>query len=122
VAAHANFVLRSNLAPNSEQEWFLEKVYTAGVSIIMLCVFLPCAVYFYLVEPGIETGNSNFDLLLLVFLVLQWVWVMGICAHMHLRINTQTPVAKVYRRQILLFLVVFLLLTGQTVAFNILEN
>ena len=120
IAAHAYYVLRTGLVANSEREFALEKMYVGVMALVMLGVFAPCLAYFYFAESG-NTGIDNTNILLSVFLVLQWLWVMCICCLMYcggLK-GAQSEAANAYKRQVVMFLVVFLLLTVQRVIFGI---
>jgi hypothetical protein len=88
------------------------------VLVVMLIVFVPFGAYSYLVEPG-YTGEKAFDILLLFLLVLQWIWVFGIVVHMYCGTGAPSAEVKAYRKQVLLFLIAFLLLTLQQAAFFI---
>ena len=96
----------------------MEKRYICCVAVVML-VFLCAGGSFLFAEDG-NTGTNRFFILLTVLLALQWVWVSGIVVHMHCGHNgAPTAEMKAYRRQVLLFLVAFLLLTVQTAAWFI---
>jgi len=121
IAAHAYYVLRTGLESNSEGEFALEKKYVGVMALVMLGVFAPVQAYFFFTESSI-TGHDNLSILLLVFLVLQWLWVMCICCFMYcggLK-GAQSEAANAYKRQVATFLVVFLPFTVQAVIFSIL--
>ena len=110
--------MRTGLESNSEREFALEKMYVGVMALVMLGIFAPCSAYFAFAE----SSRNNFNILLSVFLVLQWLWVMCICCFMYcggLK-GAQSEAANAYKRQVATFLVVFLLLTVQEVTFGIL--
>ena len=111
IAFHAHYVLRTNLV-DSDLEFVLEKRYIGCVALIMLCVFAPCELYFTIAE-GVS-GNAAF-IVEAAFLLLQWTWVCGLTAHMYFGLKSDAAQEEAYKRQVLLFLVVFLLLTVQQV-------
>jgi hypothetical protein len=119
IAFHAHLVLRTGLVADTAKELYLEKRYAYCVAVVML-VFLFAGVDFYFAEGG-TTGFHRIYFLLTVLLALQWVWVSGIVVHMHCGHNgAPTAEMKAYRKQVLLFLFAFLLLTVQAAAFFIL--
>jgi hypothetical protein len=121
IAYHAHLVTRKGLAADSEQEKWYEKMYWAATGVIMLLVFFPLQCYFYFVQRGYRSavGARHFLLTLAVFLCVAWVWVGGICVHLHMH-ATSNAVVRAYRRQIMWFLLVFLALTIQPTVYYIL--
>lgn len=104
-------------------ELALEKKYLGLLALITVGLLAPCYAYFSFVEivDGEVGGGRHGNILLSVFLVLQWLWVMGICCLLYcggLK-GAQSEAAKVYKKQVATFLVVFLLLTVQEVIFSI---
>ena len=122
IAFHAYLVVSSDIAENTKQELLWERRYRVIVFVLMACLFLPLDAYFEFAQD-IQTNaaaRENFELLWQAFMVAQWIFVSALCIRMHCGSRmVLTEAAKTYRRQITTFVVVFLLLTCQTLAYNL---
>lgn len=93
---------------------------------VVVVVFLVAGACFHFDHDATATaGNVRYYSLLTLYLLLQWIWVSAVVVHMNCGPNgsaartartARTAQTKAYRRQVLLFLAAFLLLTAQTAA------
>lgn len=120
IARHVYFVIRMVPCPlDAQVEKRQERLYWAIMFVCMVLVFLPLAVYFmWFEEVDLDHGIRHYLLLQATFLCLQWLCVGSFCIRMYCDMMlVESPEARVYRRQVTGFLLIFLCLTAQT-AFN----
>jgi hypothetical protein len=122
VAYHVLYVVSYNVRANSSSEKRVEAIYYR-VLLGLGCVFVPLLLYFEFGEtkypPGgiVTLGLQHQVVMQSVFLFTQWVFVASVCVAVH--VKAQTPAAKLYRRQTVVFLVTFVALTSQRLYFLI---
>lgn len=93
IAFHAWFVIRTGIKAGSDLERQQEKRYWICLFVLQFCIFLPCGSYLRLVEASYyeqgtvwhqhNEGARRFDVLKIVFLSLQWMFIGGLCVSMY---------------------------------------
>jgi hypothetical protein len=115
-------VVRTDLEANSDLERRWEKAYWLCMLVLMGFIFLPVTAYYMFAIDNFNTSKTDgpyVEKLLLVYLLLQWAWVVGVCLHMHFGMEVKTEASRAYRRQIFRFMLVFLALTVQQLVYSI---
>jgi hypothetical protein len=122
IAFHVYYVLQTGIVANCKVERQLEKLYWAWTFVTMGCCFLPAGLYLYLIDgQHHDDGYGRYYIILVVYLLAQWVWVAGVCLHLYLVQDFHPSIAQKevwqYRRQVASFLGIFLAVTAQNLVF-----
>jgi hypothetical protein len=108
VAFHAYIVIATGLESDSEEERTWEKRYLWVLFVTMGCIYLPLVMVF-----GFKFWMFGFEerrRLNLAFFVCQYASIFIITIRIHF-VTAQNPAARKYFKQIILFMLTFLLLT-----------
>ncbi len=124
IATHALAVVIKAIEAGSAEERRRERWYWGVMVVGMVCVWLPVSTYLWFGRGG--SLFKQYFILQAATLLVEWLWLVGVCVGMHwcgpAAAAGASAEVKKYKQQVLLFLVVFFLLTVQYLAAFIIND